>query len=121
MVTDAAFAAMSETKGPAEAFYCFMATNALSLIMGEQPVRGHDAIRDSLSGMTGSLRWHPVEADASAGGDFGYTWGTYEYRNPEAANGPSVGYGKYVTVWKKQIDGTWKALLDCGNQNPPPR
>jgi ketosteroid isomerase-like protein len=28
--------------------------------------------------------------------------------------------GKYVTVWKKQKDGSWKVLLDVFNTDLPP-
>jgi ketosteroid isomerase-like protein len=28
-------------------------------------------------------------------------------------------HGKYVTVWKKQSDGTWKVLLDVFNTDVP--
>jgi ketosteroid isomerase-like protein len=28
---------------------------------------------------------------------------------------PTTETGKYVTVWKKQKDGSWKVALDMGN------
>src|SRR6266852_3793336 len=95
------------------------AVDTLSLPAGEQPLRGREAIRDSLIGMNGVLKWRPVEAEVAAGEDLGYTWGTYQYRSRQTNSAPTV--GKYVTIWKKQPNGIWKAVLDCGNQNPPPR
>jgi hypothetical protein len=29
-------------------------------------------------------------------------------------------YGNYMSVWKKQDDGSWKFVLDGGNTTPPP-
>jgi len=33
---------------------------------------------------------------------------------------PTVRYGKYVNVWRKQKDGKWKVIVDLGNPSPPP-
>ncbi|MEE8447343.1 MAG: DUF4440 domain-containing protein [Gemmatimonadota bacterium] len=62
-----------------------------------------------------SLTWSPSTADA--GGDLGYTIGTYhmEFQDPE---GDLIAIdGKYMTVWKKQPDGTWKVAVDMFNAN----
>ena len=32
--------------------------------------------------------------------------------------GAVVRTGQYTTVWKKQADGSWKFVLDVGNQDP---
>jgi ketosteroid isomerase-like protein len=48
-------------------------------------------------------------------GDLGYTAGTYEdsFKGPD---GKQVNEkGKYVAAWKKQKDGTWKAIHDIWN------
>ena len=64
------------------------------------------------------LTWSPVAADVSASGDLGYTWGTYEFR-PKLKDGTeSVERGKYMSIWKKQADGTWKVAVDMGNAGP---
>jgi ketosteroid isomerase-like protein len=67
----------------------------------------------------GLLTWEPVFADVSRAGDFGYTTGPWEFRK----NGPDdkeVAHGNFITVWKKQADGAWKAVVDIGINNPPP-
>ncbi len=33
---------------------------------------------------------------------------------------PEVRTGMYVTIWKKQADGSWKAAVDLGSAAPPP-
>ena len=27
-------------------------------------------------------------------------------------------YGHYISIWKKQPDGSWKFVFDTGNENP---
>jgi ketosteroid isomerase-like protein len=66
------------------------------------------------------LTWTPVHADMAASGDLGYTYGTYEFRSIGKAGKPSIEYGKYVSIWKKQKDGSWKVVMDMGNSSPRP-
>ncbi len=49
----------------------------------------------------------------------GYTIGTYEL-TVEQDGAPMVTVGKYVTLWKKQADGSWKVVVDCFNADGPP-
>ena len=59
------------------------------------------------------ISWKTTHADVT--GALGYTTGTYEdsFKGPD---GKAVnGKGKYVCVWRKQSDGTWKALHDIWN------
>jgi len=62
---------------------------------------------------TFSLSWKTTHAEVT--GDLGYTAGTYE----ESFKGPDgtivKGKGKYLCVWRKQSDGTWKAIRDMWN------
>lgn len=51
-------------------------------------------------------------------GDLGVTSGPYQLTMME--NGKKVDdKGKYVTVWKKQADGSWKAIRDIFNSDLP--
>jgi ketosteroid isomerase-like protein len=67
------------------------------------------------------LIWTPVGADISNSGDLGYTFGTYEFHSKDKDGKPSVDYGKYTSIWKKQADGSWKVVLDMGNASPAPK
>jgi ketosteroid isomerase-like protein len=67
------------------------------------------------------LTWTPVGADISSAGDLGYTYGTYQFRAKDKDGKPTVEYGKYTTIWKKQRDGSWKVVLDMGNASPAPK
>jgi ketosteroid isomerase-like protein len=53
-------------------------------------------------------------------GDLGYTIGAYEMTFNDPTGKTVSDKGKYVTVWKKQKDGSWKVLLDVFNTDLPP-
>jgi ketosteroid isomerase-like protein len=60
-----------------------------------------------------------TKVEASRGGDLGYSIGTYELITPDPAGKPVTDHGKYVVVWKKQADGSWKVMVDIFNSNLP--
>ena len=51
-------------------------------------------------------------------GNTGYTWGHYEGHSKDANGNAVVTSGRYITVWGKQPDGTWKVEMD-GSANKP--
>ncbi|MGE5647468.1 MAG: YybH family protein [Acidobacteriota bacterium] len=65
-----------------------------------------------------SLRWEPIDGDVSGG--LGYTYGISKVMRPGKDGKPAESYGKYVTIWRKQRDKTWKIAVDIGNPSPPP-
>lgn len=62
-----------------------------------------------------TLKWQPVKADVAASGDLGYTVGTWQISGKNRKGDPVSMTGKYMTVWKRQADGTWKVVADMGN------
>ncbi len=66
-----------------------------------------------------AISWQPTKAGVSRGGDLGYTIGTYELAMTDPTGKPVNDRGKYVTVWKKQKNGTWKVVADIFNSNLP--
>ena len=84
----------------------------------EGNIRGHQAIREYMAVLAQpefSLAWQPVFADISRSGDLGYTLGTYELHSRDAQGNAVKRTGRYVTIWKKQKDGSWKVVLDTGH------
>ena len=67
-----------------------------------------------------TLTWEPLQADAGASGDLGYTVGHWEahFRNAQGAPGTST--GRYLTIWKQQADRSWKVVQDIGVTDPAP-
>jgi ketosteroid isomerase-like protein len=85
---------------------------------------GSAAIRAALMPMTQlpgfALQWSPTKADMSVAGDLGYTAGTYALTMNDPTGKPSIERGKYIEVWKKQSDGSWKVIEDIFNADAPP-
>lgn len=120
--TDLDFCALAQKLGVAEAFREFAAEDATLLPTGTAPVQGRSAIFELMAaGPRSELTWTPVGADLAQSGDLGYTWGTSEYRSAGPDGRPVVRRGKYLTVWKRQPDGSWKYVMDIGNASSPPQ
>jgi ketosteroid isomerase-like protein len=64
------------------------------------------------------LSWAPVAGGAAASGDLAWTAGTAIYQAPGEKGARS--YTKYLTIWARQPDGSWRWLLDAGNLRPAP-
>ena len=67
-----------------------------------------------------SLTWTPVKADMAGSGDLGYTYGNYVFKSKNKEGKIVANYGKYMSVWKKQKDGSWKVVVNMGNSSPAP-
>ncbi|MEZ5426924.1 MAG: hypothetical protein R2747_11695 [Pyrinomonadaceae bacterium] len=65
------------------------------------------------------LAWNPVWADISSDGQIGYTTGDWDFR-PKGKDDNPVAYGQYITVWRKQPDGNFRAVLDIGISHEKP-
>lgn len=76
---DQSFAKRSVEKGAAEAFREYLLEDALQFSAGvSEPITGIAAIYENMKeGMdsTTVLSWEPRQAEVSASGDMGYTWG----------------------------------------------
>jgi ketosteroid isomerase-like protein len=116
--------AWSQTVGDMETFMSYFAPDATAYPQGAPKVMGTEALRAMLTDMMSapgfSLQWTPSKAEVSAAGDMGYTVGTYTTTGNDAAGNPMTEQGKYITIWKKQADGQWKAVEDIFNADAPP-
>jgi ketosteroid isomerase-like protein len=81
-------------------------------------VIGHPAIRAHMAGFLGDtsyqLRWQPDHARVSGDGTLGYTLGRAETLKRQGDSSVVVGRSRYLTVWRKQADGSWKVDADIG-------
>ena len=64
-----------------------------------------------------SLKWEPTFAGMSRSCDLGFTTGPAEWRKNKEDEKP-LGYGQYISIWKKQKDGVWKVAVDVGGAVP---
>jgi ketosteroid isomerase-like protein len=77
-------------------------------------IAGHFAIHYS------KLTWHPNSVGVARSGELGYTSGTYELSFKDASGKTIADKGKYLIVWKKHPDSTWRVLFDMSNSDLPP-
>jgi ketosteroid isomerase-like protein len=67
-----------------------------------------------------SLTFQSTRAMASKGGDMVYSQGTYTMTITEPKTKKLMtDKGKYLTVFTKQADGSWKAVADTFNSDSP--
>ena len=67
-----------------------------------------------------SLTFQSTRAMASKGGDMVYSQGTYSMTmtNPKTKK-PMIDKGKFLTIYGKQPDGSWKVVADTFNSDSP--
>jgi ketosteroid isomerase-like protein/quercetin dioxygenase-like cupin family protein len=100
-------------------FVSFYVPDATSYPPGMPEVVGADAIRKTLSEVFSApgfaLSWMPSKAEVAESGDVGWTAGTFDM-----TMGGVKDSGKYITLWRKQPEGSWKVTADMFNSNQPP-
>ena len=105
-----------QEKGTRAAFLEFLAEDGIVFqpgpvngkeVWGKRPEKGLDLV------------WEPTFAVIARSADFGYDIGPAKWRaNKEEEK--FTGHGQFISIWKKQKDGSWKVALDCGIENPEP-
>lgn len=85
-------------------------------------VRGRDAVMQAWADFFApdgpTLAWVPIKGEVIGAGDVGYTTGRSVFRQKEADGKMTERHGQYITVWRKQADGSWKAVFDSGSLLP---
>lgn len=118
MQADRAFAEATAAQG-ANGWASFFAADG-RMYRQRGYVDGHDSIRAAMipafADTTSALRWAPDTAVVAASGDLAYTLGHWESVARTAAGDSVVARGNYVTIWRRQSDGSWKVAVDIGNQ-----
>lgn len=68
------------------------------------------------------MRNFSVVPDEAVGDqELGFCTGTYSYTKASKSTGHAAEIdGKFLTVFKRRPDGSWKILRDCFNANNPP-
>lgn len=66
-----------------------------------------------------SLAWNPILIDVSSNGVLAYSIGNSMYR-PNGKDDPTAYAGHYLSIWMRQRDGEYRAVLDAGIQHQSP-
>lgn len=110
------FGQMAHDRSVRAAFLEFLADDAIVFRLG--PVNGKKVWSERPES-TLDLIWQPIFAAIARSGDFGYDTGPAKWKK-NRSDEKFLGYGQFVSVWKKQRDGAWKVALDIGIENPQP-
>jgi ketosteroid isomerase-like protein len=95
----------------------------VSMLVANVPIAtGKDAVRKAIADdfASGDLIWHANKAGVASSGPVG----TYDLKMKSASGKTVLDKGKYLPVWKKHADGTWKVLFNSDLPcvpNPPAR
>lgn len=111
----------SVAEGGGKAFASWFADDAVTLNNGRPAVMGRAAIaaQAQWDPKTYQLTWAPQGAQMGPSNDMGFTWGHYEGHSKDKNGQPVVISGRYITVWKKVADGSWKVVMDASADEPP--
>ena len=106
-------AAQAIAEGDVERLFTFWTDDMVIYPVSEPAVRGIDAVRAYVRRNRQELglapRTTPIEIVASESGDLGYIVGTHDWIDRE---GRATMPGRYVTLWRKNEQGEWKAFLE---------
>jgi uncharacterized protein (TIGR02246 family) len=110
-------------RGDADGWIALWDDDPVQMPPGVPTRHGKQAI---LEAMKASLRKGSYEAfeidleESAADGDIGFARGNGRYTFTPAAGGQKSHVdAKYLTIFKRQADGSWKVHCDCVNLNAP--
>ena len=119
-IRDWAAAAQAKDAGK---FVSVYAEDAVVMLANAPDMKGIAAIREGVPGMMQdpafALSFEPDNVVVARSGDLAYETGPYSMTMTGPGKKPSTEKGRYVTVWRKQADGTWKVAVDAPVSDPP--
>lgn len=117
---DRNFNKRAQEKGIAEAFLYYADEKVIKPTPGQYPIVGKFALLEFYKNNPPDykLTWEPLRAEAS--GTLGYTFGSYTLTVKTTMGTDTTLYGNYVSVWRKKNDGSWRYVIDAGNDTPGP-
>jgi uncharacterized protein (TIGR02246 family) len=104
-------------KGDAALVAAVFEENGVQLAGSGKIIRGRQAIMErqkvGMAGADPGVKVSVVTLNVWLDGDTAYETGRYKYEYTDKGK-PGTDEGHYVTIWKKQKDGSWKLAMDMG-------
>jgi len=99
--------------------------DATLMTPGGPPAVGKEAIRtefkDMLADPAMALKFAATRVEVAKSGELAFTQGTYTMTMTDPATKQVMNdHGSYVTGYRKQADGSWKAVSDIAVSEVPP-
>jgi uncharacterized protein (TIGR02246 family) len=107
-----------------EKWASYYADDASVLLVNAPPITGRDNIRAALKPLLAdpnfALTFSSSKIDVARSGELAFTQGAYSMTmtDPKTKQ-PATERGKYLSVFRKQADGKWKAVEDMLSSDMP--
>lgn len=111
-------------KGDAQAASANYTEDAIFMYPGVPAARGKAAATELFNGMIQEATFSDMKIqtmDVVVSGDLAVEHGAYRWTVTPKGGKAMPDSGKYVTVWRKQTDGSWKIMRDINNSDVPPK
>ena len=119
---DRAWAALAEATAPVDSIVAYWSPDARVILPGQPIVVGTAALRNMVAGTRAipgfHISWTPDSAVVSPGANFGYTYGTNRITAPDPTGPLHTMEGRYIAIWRKEPDGSWRCTVDISNEGP---
>jgi uncharacterized protein (TIGR02246 family) len=96
-----------------------IADDAIFFVNNGPLLKGKDAIKTAWKPMVSApgpgLPFTTSYVEVARSGDIAYEYGTFDLQTEVKKGKVTDEKGRYVVVWKKQTDGSWKAVVDIDN------
>ncbi len=96
--------------------------DAILMLPNAPAMRGHAEMEAGAKAMMETATFSNVSVtteDVMLAGDMAIETGSNEMTLTPKGGKPMVDKGKYITIWKRQADGSWKIVRDVSNSNMP--
>jgi uncharacterized protein (TIGR02246 family) len=104
-------------KGDAAMVAAVFADDGVQLLGSGKLIRGRQQIMElqkaAMQGADPGVKVTVTTVNVWLDGDTAYETGKYKYEYTEKGK-PGTDEGQYVTIWKRQKDGSWKLSMDMG-------
>jgi ketosteroid isomerase-like protein len=101
----------------------FYSADAIVRLPNERLASGQEPIRQSVSRFLAlthlSAAWRPIDASVARSGDLAFLVDSYELRFEDSRGAPVSDRGRRLEIWRKQVDGSWKCIIDNWSLDAP--
>src|SRR5688572_1348979 len=115
-VTERAFEKLAAEQGIRAGFLEYLAADAVMFFPEAANARETWSKRPA---SPAALTWNPISINVSSNDALGYSIGNSVYR-PKGKDDPAGFAGHYISVWRRQPNGDYRAVLDTGINHAAP-
>ena len=100
----------------------YYSDDAVLMLPNLPRLTGKESIRtlwkEMFASQTFSGGWKTTKVEVARSGDLAYVMSDYEFTETDSGR-PMTDKGKFLQVWKKQSDGSWKCTADMFSSEVP--